>query len=61
MTTTLATIIGPWPSFAMSDAELVGGRDDKHLDFRLSLLKQVHGDPASVAVSTVCVVHNNFG
>ena len=45
----------------MSDAELVGGRDDKHLDFRLSLLKQVDGDPASVVVSTVCVVHNNFG
>ena len=24
-------------------------------------MKQVDGDPASVVVSTVCVVHNNFG
>ena len=36
----------------MSDAELVSGRDDKHLDFRLSLLEQVDGDPASVVEST---------
>ena len=53
--------IGPWPIFAISDTELIAGRDNKHLDFRLSLLKQGDGDAAGVVVSTVCVVHNLFG
>ena len=53
--------IGPWPVFAISDSEIVAGRDNKHLDFRLSVLKQHEGADASVTVSTICSVHNRAG
>jgi hypothetical protein len=53
--------IGVWPIFALSSNELVAGRNNKHLDFRLSVLKEVSGENASVVVSTVCTVHNSFG
>ena len=52
--------IGPWPIFFLGSDELVAGRDNKHMDFRLSIMK-VHDDRPSVVVSTVCVVHNKFG
>jgi Protein of unknown function (DUF2867) len=53
--------IGPWPIFFIADNEIVAGRDNKHLDFRLSVLKATDGVTASVFVSTVCTVHNIFG
>jgi Protein of unknown function (DUF2867) len=53
--------IGPWPIFFIGDDEIVAGRDNKHLDFRLSVLKAVDDDAASVVVSTICTVHNVFG
>jgi hypothetical protein len=53
--------IGVWPIFALSEAELVAGRDNKHLDFRLSVLKDTTGTVPSAVISTVCVVHNFFG
>ena len=53
--------IGPWPIFALTDTEIVAGRDNKHLDFRLSVLKLARDDDASVVVSTMCTVHNAFG
>jgi hypothetical protein len=53
--------IGPWPIFSLSETELVAGRDNKHLDFRLSVLKETDGETASVVVSTLCWVHNGFG
>lgn len=53
--------IGVWPIFALTNSELVAGRDNKHLDFRLSVLTETNGDEASVVVSTVCIVHNWFG
>ena len=53
--------IGVWPIFALTGSELVAGRDNKHLDFRLSVLRVTDGATASVVVSTVCVVHNAFG
>ena len=53
--------IGVWRIFSLSDTELVAGRDNKHLDFRLSVLKAADGDAASVVVSTICTVHNLFG
>lgn len=53
--------IGLWPIFSRTDAELVVGRDNKHLDFRLSVLKLAQGEDASVVVSTVCSVHNAYG
>ncbi len=53
--------IGPWPIFMLTEAELVAGRDNKHLDFRLSVLREANGEMARVVVSTVCTVHNAFG
>ncbi|MDB5881673.1 MAG: hypothetical protein JWP43_1551 [Ramlibacter sp.] len=53
--------IGVWPIFALSETELVAGRDNKHLDFRLSVVKEADGGHGSVVVSTVCRVNNVFG
>lgn len=57
--------IGPWPIFALTRNELVAGRNNKHLDFRLSILKEPHresdGQPASTVISTICTVHNLSG
>jgi hypothetical protein len=53
--------IGVWPIFSVADNELVAGRDNKHLDFRLSVLKIKDGETASVVVSTICTVHNLSG
>ncbi len=49
--------IGVWPIFTLTETELVAGRDNKHLDFRLSVLRETD----SVVVSTLCTVHNVFG
>lgn len=54
-------IIGPWPIFDVNDHELIAGRDNGHLDFRLSILREPGTQSSSVVVSTVCVVHNWFG
>jgi Protein of unknown function (DUF2867) len=53
--------IGPWPIFHLSDTELVAGRNNRHLDFRLSVLKEASGGSSSAVVSTVCTTHNSFG
>ena len=54
--------IGPWPIFAIDAAEIVAGRDNKHLDFRVSVLKATdQNGRASVTVSTVCSTHNLAG
>ena len=53
--------IGVWPVYALSETELVAGRDNHHLDFRLSVLKQMDGDAARVVISTICNAHNRFG
>jgi hypothetical protein len=52
--------IGPWPIFFLGSDELVVGRDNKHMDFRLSIMK-IHDDSSCVIVSTLCMVHNRFG
>jgi hypothetical protein len=52
---------GPWPIFFLADNEIVAGRCNKHMDFRLSALKAKHGEAADVVVSTICAVHNVFG
>jgi len=54
-------MIGVWPIFSLSEDEIVAGRDNKHLDFRLSVLKVPDGDETSVVVSTICTVHNLSG
>jgi hypothetical protein len=53
--------IGPWPVFFINDHEIVAGRNNKHLDFRLSVLRVIDGDAESVVVSTICSVHNLAG
>jgi hypothetical protein len=53
--------IGPWPIYLLSDVELIAGRNNTHLDFRLSVLKQDSGHGATAIVSTVCCPHNSFG
>ena len=53
--------IGVWPIFFLNENELVAGRDNKHMDFRLSVLKMPDDDATSVVISTVCTVRNVFG
>jgi hypothetical protein len=53
--------IGPWPIFFIGDNEIIAGRNNKHMDFRLSVLKAMERDAMSVVVSTICTVHNVFG
>jgi Protein of unknown function (DUF2867) len=53
--------IGPWPIFSLSEDEVVAGRNNKHMDFRLSVLKVPDGETTSVVVSTICAVHNLTG
>ena len=54
-------LIGPWPVYSLSENELIAGRDNRHLDFRLVLLREQRAGQWSVVVSTVCEVHNLFG
>jgi len=54
-------IIGPWPIFSVNENELIAGRNNGHLDFRLSILRELEGQSPSVVVSTICVVHNWIG
>jgi hypothetical protein len=53
--------VGPWPVFSLTQSELVAGRDNTHLDFRLSVLKEENGEAMSAVISTVCTTHNAFG
>ena len=50
--------IGPWPIYSINESELIAGRDNGHLDFRISVLREVDGSSPFFVVSTVCVVHN---
>ena len=53
--------IGPWPIFALTDTELVAGRDNKHLDFRLSVFREKSALGTNAVISTICTTHNTFG
>jgi hypothetical protein len=53
--------IGPWPIYFIGEDEIVAGRNNKHLDFQLSVLRVKDGDAESVVVSTICSVHNFAG
>ena len=53
--------IGVWPIFSLGEDEVVAGRNNKHMDFRVSVLKLRDGEGAWVLVSTVCRVHNLAG
>jgi hypothetical protein len=58
---TVGDKIGVWPIFFLGENELVAGRDNKHMDFRLSVLKVSDGGAINVVVTTVCTVRNRFG
>jgi hypothetical protein len=53
--------IGAWPLFFLGQDELIAGRDNTHMDFRLSIMKLADGSDRSVVVSTLCMVRNRFG
>jgi hypothetical protein len=53
--------LGVWPILALTETEVITGRDNKHLDFRLSVLKLTGSGKADAVVSTVCKVNNLFG
>jgi hypothetical protein len=53
--------IGVWPICSLSENEVVAGRNNKHMDLRLSVLKVPDGDRTTVVVSTICTVHNLSG
>jgi len=47
--------------YAQSDREIVSGGDDKHLDFRVSVLKVNGSQGSRITVTTVVTTHNLFG
>jgi Protein of unknown function (DUF2867) len=49
---TVGDKIWVWPIFFLGENEIVAGRDNKHMDFRLSVLKLSDGDVMSVVVTT---------
>jgi uncharacterized protein DUF2867 len=53
--------IGVWPIFSLSEQEVVAGRNNRHMDFRVSVLKLPDNDGPSVVVSTICTVRNLSG
>jgi len=53
--------VGIFTLLYLSEAEVVLGDADKHLDVKVSVLKQGQGAAATVAVSTVVHVHNALG
>ncbi len=55
------TVIGLFRVFARSDSEIILGDNDRHLDFRVGILRRVDGDQVMVTVSTVVCFHNWLG
>ena len=53
--------IGPWPIFALTETELIAGRDNPHLNFRLSVLTRTVDGVPHVFVSTICLVNHWSG
>ena len=47
--------------YSLDDHEIVTGRDDKHLDFRVSVMQVSEKGAPKVVVSTLIFVHNLFG
>jgi hypothetical protein len=47
--------------YSQDENEIIAGLDDKHLDFRVSVLRFIEQGEAKVAVSTIIFVHSLFG
>jgi hypothetical protein len=54
-------VIGLFRVFARSDNEIILGDNDRHLDFRVGILRRVNGDRTVVTVSTIVCFHNWLG
>jgi hypothetical protein len=52
---------GMFRVFARSDDEILLGADDRHLDFRASMLVQRDAARSSAVLTTVVHFHNRFG
>lgn len=50
-----------WTVFVHTPGELIVGRDNTHLDFRVSVLRDDAPGHARMVVSTICAAHNAFG
>ncbi|UFZ06845.1 DUF2867 domain-containing protein [Bradyrhizobium ontarionense] len=50
-----------WTVFVHTSDELIVGRDNAHLDFRVSILRNDPTGRARMVISTVCDAHNAFG
>ena len=55
------TVAGPWHVYGRSETEILLGEDDRHLDFRLSILRQGPDDHPAAVASTVVRFHGWFG
>ncbi len=53
--------VGLWSIFFIGEDEIVAGANDRHQDFRVSVLRVHSASGASVVLSTICTVHNLFG
>ena len=53
----VADKVGPFPVLSVSDTELIAGFDDKHLDFRVSVI----ASDCEVSLATWVHVHNPGG
>ena len=49
---TVGDTIGRWRIFFISDDEIIAGGDDKHQDFRVSVLRERDAGTASVVVTS---------
>lgn len=47
--------------YSLDDNEIVAGGDDKHLDFRVSVMQVTENGACKVVVSTLIFTHNLFG
>jgi hypothetical protein len=57
-----ASRVGIFKVYSIDDSEMVMGEDDKHLDFRVSVLRTAFpGGGARLTVSTVVHCHNMLG
>ncbi len=53
--------IGRWTLMAQQPHELIAGANDKHLDFRVSVLREQQDGDTRVVLSTGVMTHNAFG
>lgn len=50
-----------WTIYDLRDDEIIAGLDDKHLDFRVSVLRDLSAGAPRFVLSTAVKTHNAFG